>query len=704
MTSMIASFVRWSLPAVLVAGGASAQNVVVLPRPYANQEGNSGSTAPFSGTVFYYRQMAVYDASNFVLQGFATPVLITELRYRPDTGSGGSWFTNTLPSVQVDLATCPVNHAAISTVFAASAGPDVRRVFDGPVTIQGGSIGPSPQPWFLSIPLATPFFYDPAAGDLVIDIRRDSSPWTGTTRAIDSVTTPSSANATSLLASHPNDTVGTLQGNSAVVVGVVCAPVTGLHAWFRADQASGTTPLVTSFTQACYSAAPGAQLSWQWDLDGDSLIDSTAANPVFTYSTCGDYTVTLTVSDGVNPPATVTRPNLVRTDDLAVAFSVVPLGGGQWQCTDLTAPPAASWAWDIDDDGITDSVLQNPVLPLGTSCSRTIRLTCTRACKTASTSRLILQAPTEFVADLSGGSAVLNSSPVGNFFDLQVTAPEGVLICGVSSATYNTVGINEVTVWTTPGSYLGKDGDITQWRRVGRGHHMMPGSPYYAPQLATAPMDVPIYLASGSYGVAVYHDAQIDFSSMVHDSVLGPRVGPDMIMHPTAAAPGLTRGSLFSSTAFQGRAFTGILHYTKVSLNNQGGYGVFGFGCAGTAGVPGNRALQQPRLGATMNIELDGLANDAALFCFGASRTTSAFGPLPISLLPLGAPGCDVRVSLDISFLVGGAGQVASVPIAVPGSLALIGSQFFTQGLSFDPAANPLAWVASDASALVIGL
>ena len=50
--------------------------------------------------------------------------------------------------------------------------------------------------------------------------------------------------------------------------------------------------------------ADGDALTYAWDLDGDNLLDdSTAAQPAFTYTTPGTYTVTLKVTDTKGAPA-----------------------------------------------------------------------------------------------------------------------------------------------------------------------------------------------------------------------------------------------------------------------------------------------------------------------------------------------------------------------------------------------------------------
>jgi len=40
--------------------------------------------------------------------------------------------------------------------------------------------------------------------------------------------------------------------------------------------------------------------SWEWDVDGDDVIDYTIQNPSHTYTSSGNYDVTLTISDGTN--------------------------------------------------------------------------------------------------------------------------------------------------------------------------------------------------------------------------------------------------------------------------------------------------------------------------------------------------------------------------------------------------------------------
>lgn len=51
----------------------------------------------------------------------------------------------------------------------------------------------------------------------------------------------------------------------------------------------------------------GTIASWQWDFDGDGIVDSTEQNPSYTYASYGTYNVTLTVTDNDGATASVTK-------------------------------------------------------------------------------------------------------------------------------------------------------------------------------------------------------------------------------------------------------------------------------------------------------------------------------------------------------------------------------------------------------------
>lgn len=138
----------------------------------------------------------------------------------------------------------------------------------------------------------------------------------------------------------------------------------GTYADFSASGPSGTTPLLVVFADDSYTTTPGGVNSWAWDFNGDSVIDSNAQNPSFTYSNCGYYDVSLTVGDGVTPPNTVTKrrfiaadPQMLITADFTVAPAPMPL---TMAFTDTSTGTPSLWSWDFNGDNIPDSAMQNP--------------------------------------------------------------------------------------------------------------------------------------------------------------------------------------------------------------------------------------------------------------------------------------------------------------------------------------------------------
>lgn len=82
-------------------------------------------------------------------------------------------------------------------------------------------------------------------------------------------------------------------GNSgADTISIYYSPCPPPVADFTALETTGYAPLNVCFTDS----STGNVTSWDWDLDGDGISDTTVQNLCCTYNTAGTYTVTLTVS------------------------------------------------------------------------------------------------------------------------------------------------------------------------------------------------------------------------------------------------------------------------------------------------------------------------------------------------------------------------------------------------------------------------
>jgi YVTN family beta-propeller protein len=125
---------------------------------------------------------------------------------------------------------------------------------------------------------------------------------------------------------------------------------------FSSDVTSGYTPLFVQFTDLSKNAT-----SWNWNF-GDGA-NATEQNPIHTYSTAENYTVTLTVS---NANGTDTTSHLVNVSNssniLTTAFSASPTSGKVYlsvSFTDQSIGSPTSWKWTFGDGNT--STVQNPV-------------------------------------------------------------------------------------------------------------------------------------------------------------------------------------------------------------------------------------------------------------------------------------------------------------------------------------------------------
>lgn len=136
-----------------------------------------------------------------------------------------------------------------------------------------------------------------------------------------------------------------------------------LFAFFDANPDSGTVPLAVTFSED----SDGDIVSYAWDLNGDGVVDSNAQDPpVYTYTALGEYDASLTVMDAEGNSNTHTVTIYVdetASESLLAGFSVdnnygvAPL---TVSFTNESTGNIASYTWDFDGDGRTDSTLQNP--------------------------------------------------------------------------------------------------------------------------------------------------------------------------------------------------------------------------------------------------------------------------------------------------------------------------------------------------------
>jgi len=175
--------------AATFAATAFAQLSVVVPNGLATVEGNTSNVFPFtSSTVTTYgvRLQQLYDSSNFTAQGINSPVQLTGVRLRANASSA-SWLGGTFNNCTVKCSVAPIDYTAVSANWAANEGL-TTTVYQGAVAFLAG-VGNGagvPAPWVVDITFASPFMYDPAAGDLNIDFNNPLGSYSGgSTTALD---------------------------------------------------------------------------------------------------------------------------------------------------------------------------------------------------------------------------------------------------------------------------------------------------------------------------------------------------------------------------------------------------------------------------------------------------------------------------------------------------------------------------------------
>ena len=100
----------------------------------------------------------------------------------------------------------------------------------------------------------------------------------------------------------------------------------------------------------------GTIASWSWDFDGDGIEDSSEQNPTHTYTTIGDKTVTLTVTDEEGESSKYSATITVSYMPPTASFDYTPMENitttDEITFTDTSTAGDANittWAWDFGD-------------------------------------------------------------------------------------------------------------------------------------------------------------------------------------------------------------------------------------------------------------------------------------------------------------------------------------------------------------------
>jgi len=158
------------------------------------------------------------------------------------------------------------------------------------------------------------------------------------------------------------------------------------QAKFTATPTAGRAPLDVQFNDE----STGNISNWEWDFNGDDVVDSTVQNPEYTYEIPGNYTVSLTVTspEGSDTETKKDYIEVTRCQYLAEftietlpdncqiqGNSIVCTGTTTVQFIDESTGNVTAWDWDFGDN--QTSTMQNPSHMYTRNGNYTVTLTTT---------------------------------------------------------------------------------------------------------------------------------------------------------------------------------------------------------------------------------------------------------------------------------------------------------------------------------------
>lgn len=138
----------------------------------------------------------------------------------------------------------------------------------------------------------------------------------------------------------------------------VSAPAAPPVAAFSVDDTTALVGQTLTFTDS----SSNAPTSWAWDFDLNGVNDSVLQNPTYSYGSAGTFSVKLTATNA-DGSDNETKIDYITVTPLVSGFTcsdTTPETGDVVTFTDTSSPAGAiAWWWDFDNDGITDSILED---------------------------------------------------------------------------------------------------------------------------------------------------------------------------------------------------------------------------------------------------------------------------------------------------------------------------------------------------------
>ncbi len=156
----------------LVTSFGTLSPEVVVPGANATLEGDTQNTQPLGcqpNPGFRWQQ--VYVASEF--EG---PLEVGAIQFRQDVDFGMAFGPLLYPDVRIMLSSGAPDPDTLSATFADNLGPDATVVFDGQMALESSPSTDVPRPFDVTMSFESAFSYDPADGNLLVDLRIGACP------------------------------------------------------------------------------------------------------------------------------------------------------------------------------------------------------------------------------------------------------------------------------------------------------------------------------------------------------------------------------------------------------------------------------------------------------------------------------------------------------------------------------------------------
>lgn len=171
---MQVSMIRRALVMSLFTGSALQAAMVVAPNANATVPGGLQTPAPFRrdstalGSGAGAHNQIVYSSSFFS----SGPVSITEFSFRPAAASGLLGEDVSTTAVTIRLSTTSASETSLSPTFANNLGSNAQVVYNGALSIDSTPTQNADGTFAFDqrVTLQTPFSYDPAQGNLLLDV------------------------------------------------------------------------------------------------------------------------------------------------------------------------------------------------------------------------------------------------------------------------------------------------------------------------------------------------------------------------------------------------------------------------------------------------------------------------------------------------------------------------------------------------------